>query len=106
MYRHPVPIEESLHIIASREYLSGRYGQAQCMILLADGKLPSEAFVKLIRLPQEARISGDSSHVLGWREIHEPCFERFTHYSGQIRECSFQPIQTAVRVRGVICARG
>ena len=66
-YRHPVPIEEPLHIIARREYLSGRYGQAQCMIYLADGKLASEAFVKLVRLPEEARISGDSSHVLGWR---------------------------------------
>ena len=66
-YRHPVPTEEPLHIIAKREYLSDRYGQAQCMIYLPDGQLASEASVKLVRLPEEARISGDSSHVLGWR---------------------------------------
>ena len=66
-YRHPVPTEEPLRIIAKREYLSDRFGQAHCMIYLPDGQLASEASVKLVRLPEEARISGDSSHVLGWR---------------------------------------
>lgn len=66
-YRHPVPTEEPLHIIAKREYLSDRYGQARCMIYLPDGQLASEASVKLVRLPEEAQIGGYSDHVLGWR---------------------------------------
>jgi acyl-coenzyme A thioesterase PaaI-like protein len=66
-YRHPVPTEEPLHIVARREYLSDRYGQAHCMIYLADGKIASDASVKLVRLPEEAQISGYSDHVLGWR---------------------------------------
>ena len=34
-YRHPVPTDEPLHILAKREYLSDRYGQAPMYDLFA-----------------------------------------------------------------------
>ena len=66
-YRHPVPVGELLHVVAKREHLRGRYAQAVGMIYLADGKLATEASMKLIRLPEEFREDGDPSQVLGWR---------------------------------------
>ena len=65
-YRHPVPVEQPLHIVARREYISGRYARAVGMIYLADGTLASEASMSLVQLPEEMRANGDPSHVLGW----------------------------------------
>ena len=66
-YRHPVPVEEPLHIVAKREYVRDRYARAVGMIYLPDGTLASEASMKLIRLPDEIRLRGDPSQELGWR---------------------------------------
>ena len=66
-YRHPVPVEEPLHIVAKREHFRGHYAQAIGMIYLADGTLATEAFLKLIHLPEEIGLNKDPSDVLGWR---------------------------------------
>lgn len=65
-YRHPVPVEQPLHIVARREFLRGRYARAVGMIYLADGTLASEASLSLVQLPEDVRIGGDPSQVLGW----------------------------------------
>ncbi len=66
-YRHPVPVEEPLHIVAKRETLRGRYGRAVGMIYLSDGTLASEASLTLVHLPEEIQIAGDPTQILGWR---------------------------------------
>ncbi len=66
-YRHPVPIEEPLHIVATREQLRGRYARAVGMIYLKDGTLATEASLNLVQLPKEIHLDGDPTQVLGWR---------------------------------------
>lgn len=66
-YRHPVPVEEPLHIVAKREVIRDRYARATGMIYLADGTLASEASLKLIQIPDEFRFKGDPADELGWR---------------------------------------
>jgi len=66
-YRHPVPVEQPLHIVAKQEHFRGRYVQAVGMIYLADGTLATEASLKLIHLPEEIDLGKDPSDVLGWR---------------------------------------
>jgi len=66
-YRHPVPIEEPLHIVAIREQVRGRYARAVGMIYLDDGTLATEASLNLVRLPKEMHVDGDPAQVLGWR---------------------------------------
>jgi len=66
-YRHPVPVEQPLHIVAKQEHFRGRYVQAVGMIYLADGTLATEASLKLIHLPEEIDLGKDKSDVLGWR---------------------------------------
>ncbi len=66
-YRHPVPVEVSLHIVARREVIGDRFARAVGMIYLPDGTLGSEASIKLVRLPEEIRTGVDVSQEFGWR---------------------------------------
>lgn len=66
-YRHPVPVEVPLHIVAKREVIRDRYARAVGTIYLPDGTVGSQASIKLVRLPEEFRMGVDVSQELGWR---------------------------------------
>ena len=64
-YRHPVPINTELNVIAKIIKIKGRIGKAEGMIYLPDGTLACEAELTLADMPKEV-ASESRLQALGW----------------------------------------
>jgi uncharacterized protein (TIGR00369 family) len=65
VYRHPVPTETPLKIIARIVRLRGRLGKAQGEIILPDGTVACEAACTLADIPKEL-LTETNRKLLGW----------------------------------------
>lgn len=65
-YRHPVPTEQPLRVVARIERLRGRLGKAVGEIYLPDGQLAAESAMTLADVPLEL-LQHTNLEALGWR---------------------------------------
>jgi len=66
LYRHPVPVETPLIVIARILRLRGRLGKAEGEIVLPDGTIACEAAMTLADVPDEL-LSSTNPQLLNWK---------------------------------------
>jgi acyl-coenzyme A thioesterase PaaI-like protein len=66
LYRHPVPVETPLKVVARILRLRGRLGKAEGRILLPDGTVACESMMSLADVPQDL-LSSTHPKLLNWK---------------------------------------
>jgi len=66
LYRHPVPVETPLQVVARILRMRGRLGKAEGQIILPDGTVAAESLMSLADVPTELLASTNPA-LLNWK---------------------------------------